>query len=68
MGGKGMMGRNYRDRFIALATVSYEFAIDSLALLTKLNFISALPKAQTVKRIEFNHGISPRVRIAFLSN
>ena len=68
MGGRGMMGRNNRDEPIALATVNYASAVDSLALPTKFNSISALPASQTVRRFELNHGMSPGVGMAFLIN
>nr|WP_263858110.1 multicopper oxidase family protein [Waterburya agarophytonicola] len=68
MGGRGMMGRNNRDEPITLATVNYEYAVESMALPSKLNSISALPEPQTVRRFELNHGMSPAVGMAFLIN
>jgi FtsP/CotA-like multicopper oxidase with cupredoxin domain len=68
MGGRGMMGRNNRDKSIVLATVNYASAVDSLALPTKFNSISVLPASQTVRRFELNHGMSPGVGMAFLIN
>ena len=68
MGGRGMMGRNNREEPIALATVKYASAVDSLALPTKLNSIDPLPEPQTVRRFELNHGMSPGVGMAFLIN
>ena len=68
MGGRGMMGNNNRDEPMALATVNYESAIESLALPTKLTSIPTLPEPQTVRRLELNHGMSPRVGMAFLIN
>ena len=68
MGGRGMMGRNNREEPIALATVNYASAVDSLALPTKLNSIDLLPEPQTVRRFELNHGMSPGVGMAFLIN
>ena len=69
MVGRGMMGRNNnRDVPIALATVNYESAVESLALPTKLASISALPEPQIVRRFELNHGMSPAVGMAFLIN
>ena len=67
MGGRGMMGSN-PDEPIALATVNYASAVESVALPTKINFISALPEPQKVRRFELNHGMSPRVGMAFLIN
>ena len=68
MMGGGMMGRNNRDEPITLATVNYEYAVESMALPSKLNSISALPEPQTVRRFELNHGMSPAVGMAFLIN
>lgn len=68
MMGGGMIGRNNRDEAIALATVNYESAVDSLVLPTKLTSISALPEPQTVRRFELNHGMNPAVGMAFLIN
>ena len=68
MGGRGMMGRNNQDEPITLATVNYESAVESMALPSRLNSISALPKPQTVRRFELNHGMSPAVGMAFLIN
>ena len=68
MMGGGMMGRNNRDEPLALATVNYSSSVDPLALPTKLNSISTLPESQTVRRFELNHGMSPRVGMAFLIN
>ena len=68
MMGGGMMGRNNRDEAIALATINYASAVDSLALPTKLNSISTLPEPQIVRRFELNHGMSPQVGMAFLIN
>ena len=84
MGGRGMMGRNdertrvgvrrkgtrefNREEPIALATVNYAFAVDSLTLPTKLNSIDPLPEPQTVRRFELNHGMTPGVGMAFLIN
>ena len=68
MGGRGMMGRSNRDEPIALATVNYESSVESLALPTKINSISALPEPQKVRRFELNHGMSPGVGMAFLIN
>ncbi len=68
MGGRGMMGRNNCEEPIALATVNYASAVDSLALPTKLNSIDPLPEPQTVRRFELNHGMSPGVGMAFLIN
>ena len=67
MGGRGMMGSN-PDEAIALATVNYASAVESVALPTKINSISALPEPQTVRRFELNHGMSPGVGMAFLIN
>ena len=68
MGGRGMMSRDNRDEPMLLATVNYESAVESMALPSKLNSISALPKPQTVRRFELNHGMSPAVGMAFLIN
>ncbi len=68
MGGRGMMGRSNRDEPIALATVNYESSVESLALPTKLDSISALPEPQTVRGFELNHGMSPGAGMAFLIN
>ena len=67
MGGRGMMGSN-PDEAIALATVNYAAAVESLTLPTKLNSISTLPETQTVRRFKLNHGMSPGVGMAFLIN
>ena len=66
-GSMGMMGSN-PDEAIALATVNYAAAVDSLALPTKLNSIDPLPEPQAVRRFELNHGMSPEVGMAFLIN
>ena len=68
MMGGGMMGRNNRDVPIALATVNYESAVETLALPTKLAPISTLPEPQTERSFELNHGMSPAVGMAFLIN
>ncbi|VEP16561.1 putative multicopper oxidase [Hyella patelloides LEGE 07179] len=68
MGGRGMMGRNDRDEPIALATLHYESAVESLPLPTKLASISALSEPQIVRSFELNHGMSPAVGMAFLIN
>lgn len=57
-----------RDTPITLATLNYESAAESLALPTKLTSVSALPEPERVKRFELNHGMSPRVGMAFLIN
>ncbi|AFZ37966.1 Bilirubin oxidase (plasmid) [Stanieria cyanosphaera PCC 7437] len=67
MGGRGMMGSN-PDEAIALATVNYTSAVESVALPTKLNSIDLLPEPQTVRRFEINHGMTPGVGMAFLIN
>ncbi|MEM7761047.1 MAG: multicopper oxidase domain-containing protein, partial [Cyanobacteria bacterium P01_A01_bin.40] len=67
MGGRGMMGSN-PDEAIALATVNYASAVESVALPTKINSISALPEPRTVRSFELNHGMSPGVGMAFLIN
>lgn len=68
MMGNGMMGRSNSDDPIALATINYQSTVDSLSLPTKLALISALPEPQTVRRFELNHGMSPRMGMAFLIN
>ena len=68
MMGGGMMDRSNRDAPVALATVNYESAVESLALPTKLASIEPLPEPQTVRRFELNHGMSPAVGMAFLIN
>ncbi len=68
MMGRGMMNRNNRDEAITLATVDYTSTVDSVALPTKLNSISRLPEPQTLRRFQLNHGMSPRVGMAFLIN
>ena len=68
MMGGGMMGRNNRDEPTILATVNYISAVESLALPSNLNSISALPEPQTTRRFELNHGMSPAVGMAFLIN
>ncbi|HHP7232710.1 MAG TPA: multicopper oxidase family protein [Xenococcaceae cyanobacterium] len=68
MMGRGMMGRSNNDTPIALATVNYQSAGDSLALPSKLTSIAALPEPQTVRRFELNHGMNPAVGMAFLIN
>ena len=68
MGGRRMMGRNNRDEPIILATVNYKSAVESLALPSQITSISALPKPQTVRRFELNHGMNPMVGMAFLIN
>jgi FtsP/CotA-like multicopper oxidase with cupredoxin domain len=68
MGGRGMMGRYDRDIPIALATVNYESAVESLPLPTKLASIAKLPESQILRRFELNHGMSPAVGMAFLIN
>ena len=67
MGGRGMMGSNSGEP-IALASVNYAAAVDSLALPTKLNSVSTLSEPQTVRRFELNHGMTPGVGMAFLIN
>ena len=68
MMGGGMMGSSDRDTPITLATLNYESAAESLALPTKLTSVSALPEPERVKSFELNHGMSPRVGMAFLIN
>ncbi len=68
MMGGGMMGRNNRDKPLALATINYASGVDSLALPKKINSISALPEPQILRRFELNHGMSPGVGMAFLIN
>ncbi len=65
---EGMMGRINRDEPIALATVNYKSAVESLALPTKLASISVLPEPQKVRYFELNHGMNPAVGMAFLIN
>jgi len=67
-GSMGMMGRSNRNEPIALATVNYESAVESLTLPSKLASIEPLPEPQTVRRFELNHGMSPAVGMAFLIN
>lgn len=67
MGG-GMMGRNNRDEPTVIATINYEDQGQSFSIPTKLASISALPKPQTVRRFELNHGMNPSVGMAFLIN
>lgn len=68
MMGGNMMGRNNRDTPITLATLNYETAAESIALPTKVASVSALPEPERIKRFELNHGMSPRVGMAFLIN
>ena len=64
----GMMGKSNSDQAIALATVNYASAGDSLALPASLASVSPLTKPKIVKRFELNHGMSPGVGMAFLIN
>ncbi|MBE9044239.1 multicopper oxidase family protein [Pleurocapsales cyanobacterium LEGE 10410] len=68
MSGRGMMGRDNRDRPMVLATINYKSAVSSLALPVSLASISALPEPQIVRYFELNHGMSPAVGMAFLIN
>jgi hypothetical protein len=64
----GMMGRNNRNETIVLATFNYETSKQSLSIPTQLAAITALPKPQTVRSFELNHGMNPAVGMAFLIN
>ena len=67
-GSMGMMGRNEVKEAIALATLNFASNTNSVAMPTKLNTIAVLPKPQTVRRFELNHGMNPQVGMAFLIN
>ena len=69
MMGGGMMGGNSdRNAPVALGTVNYEPAVESLALPTKLASIAPLSEPLAEKSFQLNHGMSPAVGMAFLIN
>lgn len=75
-GGMGMMGgrrgrmgrrRNF-DNPTSLATLNYDSTVESISLPSQLTSIDTLPQPQQVRRFTLNHGMSPRMGMAFLIN
>lgn len=71
MGGRmgGMMhGRQNFNTPTVLATIQYDGINQNVSLPTQLTSIPSLPNPQQVRRFTLNHGMSPRMGMAFLIN